>query len=82
MATVRQVAYHEALHTLVAHRLGIPQPKASRLLRGDAEGISVEKLITFLTQLGQDVRIVVSEARGGCQKGAGCLHEELAGSKT
>lgn len=50
--------------THLAARLGIPQPKASRLLRGYADGFSTEKLLVFLTRLGQDVRIVVSEARG------------------
>lgn len=49
--------------TQVAARLGIPQPKASRLLRGYADGFSTEKLLTFLTSLGQDVRIVVAATR-------------------
>lgn len=55
--------------TKAALRLGIPQPKASRLLRGYADGFSTEKLLTFLTKLGQDVRIVVSDARGGSAQG-------------
>ncbi|NBV47244.1 MAG: XRE family transcriptional regulator [Planctomycetia bacterium] len=55
--------------TKAALRLGIPQPKASRLLRGYADGFSTERLLTFLTKLGQDVRIVVSEARGGSTQG-------------
>lgn len=50
--------------TQAALRLGIPQPKASRLLRGYAEGFSTEKMLTFLTKLGQDVRVVVSDAAG------------------
>jgi predicted XRE-type DNA-binding protein len=50
--------------TQAALRLGIPQPNASRLLRGYADGLSTEKLLTFLTKLGQDVRIVVSDATG------------------
>lgn len=50
--------------TQAALRLGIPQPKASRLLRGYADGFSTEKLLTFLTKLGQDVRIVISDTPG------------------
>jgi len=55
--------------TQAALRLGIPQPKASRLLRGYADGFSTEKLLTFLTKLGQDVRIVVSDTPGKAAKG-------------
>lgn len=55
--------------TQVAARLGIPQPKASRLLRGYADGFSTEKLLTFLTSLGQDVSIVVTTARRGAASG-------------
>lgn len=50
--------------TQAALRLEIPQPKASRLLRGYADGFSTEKMLTFLTKLGQDVRVVVSDAAG------------------
>jgi predicted XRE-type DNA-binding protein len=38
---------------------GIDQPKVSRLLRGQLSGFSTERLIHFLTLLGQDVVIVV-----------------------
>jgi predicted XRE-type DNA-binding protein len=52
----------------VAALFGIDQPKISRLLRGQLAGFSTERLIHFLTLLGQDVTIVVSpaalEARG------------------
>lgn len=50
--------------TEAALRLGIPQPKASRLLRGYADGFSTEKMLVFLTKLGQDVRVIVSDAPG------------------
>ena len=45
---------------------GIDQPKISRLLRGQLSGFSTERLIHFLTRLGQDVVIVVkpSATRG------------------
>ena len=55
--------------TKAALRLGIPQPKASRLLRGYSDGFSTEKLLTFLTKLGQDVRIVVCDAQGKSGRG-------------
>jgi predicted XRE-type DNA-binding protein len=42
--------------------LGIDQPKISRLLRGQLSGFSTERLIQFLTLLGQDVMIVVRPA--------------------
>jgi predicted XRE-type DNA-binding protein len=40
----------------------IDQPKISRLIRGQLSGFSTEKLIHFLTLLGQDVMIVVKPA--------------------
>ena len=40
--------------------LGIPQPKASLLLRGRTAGFSTDRLLRFLNRLDQDVRIVVS----------------------
>ena len=47
--------------------LGIPQPKLSRMLRGQFRGFSERKLMDCLTRLGQDVHIVVrstSRAKG------------------
>ncbi len=43
--------------------LGIDQPKVSRLLRGQLSGFSTDRLMQFLTLLGQDVTIVVTPAR-------------------
>lgn len=45
--------------TKAAHLLGTTQPKVSALLNGHLSGFSMERLIRFLTSLGQDVRIVV-----------------------
>jgi predicted XRE-type DNA-binding protein len=42
-----------------AELLGIDQPKVSRLLRGYLTNFSTERLMHFLTLLGQDVEIVV-----------------------
>ena len=45
--------------TKAAKKLGIKQPKLSELLRGHFRGYSVERLMNFLTTLGEDVDIVV-----------------------
>ena len=42
-----------------AEIIGISQPKISELLKGRFRGYSVERLIHFLNELGQDVDIVV-----------------------
>ena len=43
--------------------MGIDQPKVSRLLHGRLAGFSAERLMTWLTALGQDVDIIVRRAR-------------------
>jgi len=43
--------------------LGISQPKLSELLRGRFRGYSVERLIHFLTILGKDVNIVITNKK-------------------
>lgn len=51
--------------TAAAQRLGLPQPKLSKLVRGQFTGISERKLMDCLTRLGKDIEIVVREhARG------------------
>src|SRR5574337_1506821 len=40
--------------------LEINQPKVSDLMNGRLSGFSMERLIRFLTQLGQDVKITIS----------------------
>lgn len=45
--------------TQAAEIIGISQPKLSELLSGRFRGYSVERLIHFLNELGQDVDIVV-----------------------
>ena len=42
-----------------AERLGIDQPKVSALRRGRLGGFSLERLMTFLIRLDQDVEIAV-----------------------
>jgi predicted XRE-type DNA-binding protein len=48
-----------------AAKLGIDQPKVSGLLSGRLAGFSTDRLIRFLTALGQDVEIVVRPHRTG-----------------
>lgn len=43
--------------------LGIPQPKVSSLVNYRLDHFSVEKLMTFLTALDQDVEIVIRPRR-------------------
>jgi len=52
-----------------ANILGIPQPKLSRLLRGQFRGISEAKMITCLNLLGNDVDIVVRQAHQDFSEG-------------
>jgi predicted XRE-type DNA-binding protein len=44
--------------------LGIKQPHVSGLMRGRSGNFSVERLMDFLTALGQDVEITVRPTRG------------------
>ena len=44
-----------------ASALGLPQPKVSLLSRYKVEGFSVERLMTFLTLLDQDVEISIKK---------------------
>lgn len=48
-----------------AEILGIPQPKLSKMLRGQFRGISEDRMMRCLVALGHDVRIVVEPARKG-----------------
>jgi predicted XRE-type DNA-binding protein len=43
--------------------LGIKQPSVSRLMRGSSGSYSVDRLIEFLTALGQDVQVVIKPTR-------------------
>ena len=46
-----------------AKLIGIGQPDLSRILRGHFHGVSVERLMFFLTRLGAEVKIAVKPAR-------------------
>jgi predicted XRE-type DNA-binding protein len=49
--------------TAAAKLIGIAQPDVSRLMRGHFEGFSYERLFDVLNALGENVRVVVSDAR-------------------
>jgi predicted XRE-type DNA-binding protein len=55
--------------TEAAQHLGLPQPKLSKLMRGQFRGISERKLMDCLTRLGRDIEIVVREHRRGRKVG-------------
>jgi predicted XRE-type DNA-binding protein len=46
-----------------AKLIGIAQPDVSRLMRGNFDGFSYERLFNLLNALGENVRIVVSDAK-------------------
>jgi predicted XRE-type DNA-binding protein len=48
--------------TAAAKVLGIDQPKASRLVRGDLHGFSIDHLIRLLGALGQKVSFTIEAA--------------------
>jgi len=52
-----------------ATRLEIDQAKVSKLLAGQMAGFSVERLVHFLSLLGQDVEVTVRQAPRGRQYG-------------
>ena len=51
--------------TAAAKLIGIAQPDVSRLMRGHFEGFSYERLFDLLNALGENVRVVVSDAKSG-----------------
>jgi len=53
------IARRRLTQAMAAERLGINQPKVSALANYKLDGFSVERLMTFLTALDQDVEIVI-----------------------
>jgi predicted XRE-type DNA-binding protein len=49
--------------TAAAKLVGIAQPDLSRLMRGHFEGFSYDRLFDILNALGENVRVVVSNAK-------------------
>ena len=52
-----------------AAQLGIDQAKVSKLLSGQMAGFSIERLVHFLSLLGQDVEVTVRKASPGRRRG-------------
>jgi len=59
-----------------ASRLGIDQAKVSKLLTGQISGFSVERLVHYLSLLGQDVEVTVRQAPRG--RRLGTVHAKLS----
>ncbi|WP_051555089.1 helix-turn-helix domain-containing protein [Legionella fairfieldensis] len=57
MVINRVVAEKSLTQIETAKLLGIDQPKVSRLSRGQLSGFSIDKLITFLILLNQDIEV-------------------------
>jgi predicted XRE-type DNA-binding protein len=55
----RILTHRRLTQRAAADLMGIDQPKVSHLLHGRLAGFSTERLLTWLTALGQDVEIVV-----------------------
>jgi predicted XRE-type DNA-binding protein len=62
--------------TKAAELLGIPQPKLSKMLRGQFRGFSERKLMDYLTMLGRDIDIVVRSTPK--RKGQGAVSVSFA----
>ena len=52
-----------------ASLMGLDQPKVSALMNGRLAGFSSDRLMRFLTSLGQDVHIVVKAKPAGRERG-------------
>ena len=66
----------EMTQTKAVAVLGIPQPKLSKMLRGQFRGFSERKLMDCLALLGEDVQIVVRKRPG--KGGAGAVSVTFA----
>lgn len=51
-----------------AARLDTTQPNVSNLLRGRLDGFTFDRLLRYLTALGQDVRVVVEPKPATCSR--------------
>jgi len=71
----RTIASRKLTQSTAAAIMGIDQPKVSHLLHGRLAGFSVDRLLTWLTELGQDVDIIV---RTPPRRRAGRLRVRLA----
>jgi len=64
-----------------AEILEIDQPKISALIRGRLRSFSLERLIRFLNELGQDVNIMISPAKSQSQRGHTWIGESYSSTR-
>jgi predicted XRE-type DNA-binding protein len=57
------INHHGLTQTAAALKLGIAQPDVSRILRGQLSGFSLERLLSLVRALGNDVEIKVRPAK-------------------
>lgn len=69
VAIQREIVAQEWSQAQAAEVLGINQPKVSALLKYKLDGFSVERLMNFLTALGNDVEILIKPRRGARRAG-------------
>ena len=65
----RTIRARKLTRTASAKLMGIDQPKVSHIIRGRLAGYSTDRLMGFLTALGQDVEIVVRNAPRARRRG-------------
>lgn len=62
-AKIGEIIKHRHLNQQqAAEIIGMPQPKLSKMLRGEFRGISEAKMLECLNRLGRDVQIVIRKA--------------------
>lgn len=61
-----------------AEILGIDQPKISALIHGKLRSFSLERLIRFINELGQDVSITISPAKLQSERGHTWISESAS----
>jgi hypothetical protein len=57
----KAISRHRYTQTEAAARMGIDQPKVSKLIRGHLREFSIDRLLRFLNALDQDIEIVIRE---------------------
>ncbi|MGQ0587650.1 MAG: helix-turn-helix domain-containing protein [Gammaproteobacteria bacterium] len=70
------IARRRLTQAAAAQLLGMPQPKVSKMLRGQFRGISEDRMMRCLAALGHDVRIVVKPARKGRRGSLGVVVQQ------
>lgn len=72
----KKLTQHQA-----AEILGIDQPKISALIRGRLRSFSLERLIRFLNELGQDVNIMISPTKSRSERGSTWIGESYSNTR-